>query len=273
MLKKFTVILSIILIVVFTLSYSFYKYKIQRSNNKININYNTYANNYDMEYKVINGPLYGKGKNNLGLFGKEKYGFYNDWVIIVETNNIIHIDVMNGTIIYLTDNGDVYGLGNSEGIFDTNEELILIPKLLFEDCKFVSLGIKSALFLKKDNTLWFVGESKNGQSTYIKNNFFSPIQIAKDVVFAKAFGYTNVWLDENKSLYLCGDNSYGQIGNGSKGSGFPTLYKDIVSEPYLAIENCCGFSIINEQTIEAVTEDGKTYIWGGEYGNTPSLRK
>lgn len=272
MLRKSIVVSSICLIIIVLLSCMVFEHKEYRSNNISKISYSEYAVNYEMEYKIVNGSLYGKGKNNLCLFGDDKYKFYDDWVKIVDTKNIIHIEAMNGTIIYLTDMGEVYGLGNSEGIFDT-EELILSPKLIFNDCKYVSIGIKFALFIKNDDSLWFIGESKNGQSTKMQDNIYSPIQIEKDIAFAKAFGYTSVWLGKDKSLYLCGDNSYGQIGNGSQGSGFPTLYQDIVLTPYVAIENCLDFLIVNEKSIEATTDDGATYIWGGEYGNKPRLKK
>ena len=69
--------------------------------------------------------------------------------------------------------------------------------------------------------------------------------------------------------YICGDNSYGHIGNGHQGTGFPTLYKDIVSTPYLALKNCIKITTPNETSILAKTVDGATYAWGGEYGNTP----
>lgn len=87
----------------------------------------------------------------------------------------------------------------------------------------------------------------------------------------KAFGYTSAWIDESYSLYLCGDNSYGQIGNGHDGTGLPTLYEDIVSEPFLALENCKEISVTDDYHIRAKTRDGIIYSWGGKYGNIPQV--
>lgn len=70
---------------------------------------------------------------------------------------------------------------------------------------------------------------------------------------------------------MCGDNSYGQIGNGVKGCGLPTLYKDIVSTPYAVLENCVSFSAVAETSVKAETDDGTVYMWGGDYGSKPEI--
>lgn len=180
-----------------------------------------------------------------------------------------------GTIIFLTETGCVYAMGNSEGLFSEGDisiaglPIISSPRLVSEDCVYASLGVRFLLLLKSDHTLWFFGESKNGQSTKVEACVSVPTQIAKDILLIKAFGYTTAWVDSTYSLYMCGDNSYGQIGNGHQGTGFPTLFEDIVSTPYLALKNCIKITAPNETSILAETVDGTTYAWGGKYGNTP----
>lgn len=248
----------------------------------IETTYNTFGEFDGAEYKIENGELYGRYRNSMGLFGKDKTEYFEEWTKInINANNIIHLEICSGILLYLTSDGKVYVLGDIGEL----EKLILFegdttdyittPVLLFVDCKTVSLGVRFALFLKNDNTLWFVGESLNGQSTQVKEVVLEPSKIADNVLFAKAFGYTSSWIDSEYNLYLCGDNSYGQIGNGKMGCGYPTMFKDIVEEPFCALKGCACFSVEQSYngilSVYAETEKGESYTWGGEYGATPVL--
>lgn len=238
--------------------------------------YSEYVNDAGAEYILMDGTLYGRGNNFLGFFGPDTAQVYEEWTQLTDIQNIIHIEAACGGIAFLTETGDVYAFGMSEGLFtplDLNNEgqIVSSPRLISQDCVYMSLGVRFILLLKPDNTLWFMGESKNGQSTKVEDYIFTPRKIAENVLSIKAFGYTSAWIDESYSLYLCGDNSYGQIGNGHEGTGLPTLYEDIVSEPFLALENCKEISITDDYHIRAKTKDGKLYTWGGKYGNTPKV--
>lgn len=242
----------------------------------VSATYLSYASAFEAEYKMNNGTLFGRGKNSLGLFGENTSDIYEEWVQITDITDIVHIEAVGATIMFLTETGCVYILGSPEGLFSEgeNNSVISSPMLVSEDCVYASLGVRFLLLLKSDNTLWFLGESKNGQSTKTEACVSVPTQIAKDILLIKAFGYTTAWVDSTYSLYMCGDNSYGQIGNGHQGTGFPTLYEDIVSTPYLALKNCIKITTPDETSVPdtsilAETVDGTTYAWGGEYGNTP----
>ena len=241
----------------------------------ISTTYSTYAKDFDAEFKIDNGTLFGRGQNSLGLFGQNIPDVYEEWVQITDIKDIIHVEAMSETIIFLTETGCVYAMGNSEGLFSEGDTsiaglpIISSPRLVSEDCVYASLGVRFLLLLKSDHTLWFLGESKNGQSTKVEASVSVPTQIAKDILLIKAFGYTSAWVDSTYSLYICGDNSYGQIGNGHQGTGFPTLYEDIVSNPHLALKNCIKIATTDEKSIFAETVDGTTYAWGGKYGNAP----
>ncbi len=244
--------------------------------------FSTYASNFDAEYKIINGILFGKGKNSLGLFGQNDSEVYEEWVAIVKDQTVVHVEAVNATVMFLTDEGCVYILGNTFGLFTEHDSIekakyATSPQFIMDSCKYASLGIDFILLQKKDNTMWFVGKSKNGQSTKISNIITSPIKVAENIRKIKAFNYNSAWIDDKSSLYICGDNSYGQIGNGKHGSGFPTLYQDIVTKPYLVIENCVEFNWLDnsyeQPHAEAKTSDGKVYAWGNDYGCIPQLKR
>ena len=264
----------LLLFLIFFISCNIKTYCDKETTPKIQIQYNTSEiADCDYIFKLSKGCLYAKGLDFHNLLGKEEGIYYNDWICVVNDSNIIHYEAVNGTVVYLTSKGSVYGFGNAEGgILQTLEKAYYTtPILLFDNCKYVSLGIRFALFIRNDDTLWFSGESKNGQGMTVKESILKPIKMIKEKVqFAKAFGYNTAWIDENLDLYLCGDNSYGQIGNGKSGCGFPTMFKDIVTSPYLALSDCIIFNADSiHKEVSAKTIYGDQYSWGGDFGSLP----
>lgn len=253
------------------------EHSVEEAPPKVNIEYNiSEIADCDYEFKLSEGRLYAKGRDFHNLLGKEEGAYYDEWISITNESNIIHYEAISGTVVYLTSDGYVYGFGNTEGgVLQTAENTYYTnPVMLLDNCKYVSLGVRFILFIKNDNTLWFSGESKNGQSTAVKESILKPIKmIDEKVQFAKAFGYSSAWIDENLNLYLCGDNSYGQIGNGENGCGFPTMFQDIVTSPYLALRNCIAFNAdsVNKE-VSAETVYGQQYSWGGDFGSLPTLQ-
>ena len=113
--------------------------------------YNYYSINDSKEFILIDGILYGRGNNYNGLFGPNSNIFCDTYVKIAE--NVIHFEATDGSILYLTEDFKVYGFGNSENLElladDSRAEMIITPKLLFEDCKYFSLGTNCVLAIKK----------------------------------------------------------------------------------------------------------------------------
>lgn len=241
-------------------------------------NNTAYINAYGAEYKIFDGALYARGINSMNIFGEHKGDFQEEWFKLAD--NVIHVDAFNSTLVYLTKNGELYGLGESNSALQVeddennlNTEYITIPVLLFSDCKYASVGMGFVIAIKNDNSLWFWGESKNGQGTMVADEICSPIKIADRIKAAKAFYKNSAWIDEQDNLYICGDNSRSQIGNGEEHNTYWQDYDCIVSTPYLALSNCTEFSISKEEVIvNAKTKDGNEYMWGSLHGGTPRLR-
>lgn len=237
--------------------------------------YNYYSINDSKEFILIDGILYGRGNNYNGLFGPNSNIFCDTYVKIAE--NVIHFEATDGAILYLTEDFKVYGFGNSENLElladDSRAEMIITPKLLFEDCKYFSLGTNCVLAIKNDNSLWFWGSSLAGQGCKISETALKPYKIADKFKFAKSFLHNSAWIDDKDSLYIVGTNAFNQIGNGKNGRGIKFLYDDVVFEPYLALENCKSFSVSENFVIHAVTNDGIEYIWGKNHKPVPTKIK
>lgn len=233
--------------------------------------YSVYDSYNGAEYKIFDGTLYGRGMNYDEFFGDDE--FYKEWVKLAD--DAVHLEATNGVVMYLASDGNVYGMGAAQGgVLQTDvNDALTEPVLLFEDCKYFSLGARFAIAIKNDNSLWFWGESRNGQGTRVEDAIFEPVKIADKVKTAKAFFYNSFWIDENDNLYICGDNSYGQLGNGQDNNANPLYFNHNVEEPYLALKNCSEFSASKDcNIVSAKTKDGKEFIWGELHGGTPTIK-
>lgn len=225
-------------------------------------------------YKLENNVLYGKGANYEGILGEKEH--YDEWVKIAE--NVKMFDACTAALLYLTTDGKVYGMGDKEGgvlqirtDYEDRDGEVTEPVLLFDDCKSISLGCRFALALKNDNSVWFWGESLNCQSTEIVDQIITPTKIVEEAKMIKAIMCTSAWIDPDGTLYMCGDNSSGQIGNGKKGTGFPQLLEDIVEVPYPVLDRCVNVYCSEDMRfVYADTDDGSTYVWGGNKYTTPT---
>ena len=61
------------------------------------------------------------------------------------------------------------------------------------------------------------------------------------------------------------------------GCGYPTMYEDIVTNPYCALKDCIDFSVKYEFndviSVRTETVNGEIYVWGGSHGAKPVLEK
>lgn len=230
------------------------------------------------EYMVFNGALQGRGEDSLGLFPHAQNGFCAAWDTIAE--NVQHFDTDGSVLLYLTDDGKIYGVGQADSAVFCGQDVqpdangvVREPVLLFEDCSYFSLGDGFVTAIKTDASLWFWGDSRHGQGTQVCDQIEEPQQIAQNVQYAENFGATSAWIDFQGSLYLCGDNSKNQIGNGTSGCGDPDKLQDIVSTPYCALRNCLSFTVTENGVLYAKTSDGETYMWGNFHSAAPTARE
>ena len=101
--------------------------------------YNTTASWGGGEFEINKGVLYAKGTDTNRFLSEDSAAYHKEWTKIknIESTNIVHLEVCNGTMIYLTADGKVYGMGSSEGIFSEEtysaideRSCVRIPQLL-----------------------------------------------------------------------------------------------------------------------------------------------
>lgn len=150
---------------------------------------------------------------------------------------------------------------------------------ILQNVKMVSVGRSHTIALKQDNTVWVWGENGDGQigngepEDGVRNNENLPVverptQVMSDCIFVAAGNSHSAAITETKDLYVWGDNSCGEIGNGERGNGFPTASNLMVTKPYLALKDVKWVRLLNVTTY-AITSDDVLWAWGKGYESTP----
>lgn len=150
-----------------------------------------------------------------------------------------------------------------------------VPMKLMDDVARVSCGNGHVAVVKTDGSLWVWGTNGYGQlglegddrteSGPVLADSISfqgvPVKVMEDVAFvACSYGNTAV-IKTDGSLWTCGWNEYGQVGNGESGDDL------ILSAPVKVLDNVSSVSCSMSHML-AVKNDGTLWTWGGNIGGT-----
>ena len=175
----------------------------------------------------------------------------------------------------------------------TNIPLSDTPALLAENVVAAAVGRAHVIFLKGDGSVWTFGENFAGQigngtagtretttpaipTSQLPppdpNNYaLEPVQVLADCVAVAAGNSVCAALGADGTLYTWGDNSCGQIGNGERGNGLPTISDLYVSTPQPILQNVTALTFCPAAGgFEATAADGTCFRWGGDFPDTPT---
>lgn len=124
----------------------------------------------------------------------------------------------------LKKNGTLWAFGNNEsgqlGIGNLKE--YSAPANILDDVKEVSMGSSHTMVLRTDGTLWSFGSNGCGQlATGTSSSgpgavpVDTPSKVMSDVASVSAGGDYTMILKTDGTLWGCGNNRYGQLGNGT----------------------------------------------------------
>lgn len=182
--------------------------------NKEYINWNDiyYTNvaNENTHLQIRSGVLYGEsynGSGQLGLGHKETdynaKGFCPAYEIDSE---VLSCGVGETFIAYIKQNGNLYAIGEIKGQAEMPSATLLMTDVVFMDC-----GQKYILSIKKDGSVWILGqqgkENDRENPTVIYSEF---TKIFEKAIFISAGRYTSAVILDDNSLWIWGDNTYGQ---------------------------------------------------------------
>lgn len=197
---------------------------------KIDINLNEHyitntGNNQNLYYIDEKNILWGCGDNEHGQLGQgtKDWEFHEDMLKIAE--NVVHVDYSGeGFMIYLTEDQELYGLGNggtgalqqfftySGGQYGHNRPYdVTEPVLLLSDVAYARCGRDDIAAIKKDSTVWIWGvlwQQGEGNFNYID----APKKVLEGAELITGGFFNHAALLDDGSVWTWGYNLTGNCG-------------------------------------------------------------
>ena len=199
-----------------------------------------------------NHVLWGQGMNyyaQLGINHPEDVGnWYHEEYMEPQkiAEHVVHVDASaNGYfMMYLTENGELYGAGaNLQGVLgkepgendamNPQQNVVNQPKLLMSDVAYMRAGATCAIALKKNGEAYWWGEFMSGEAISIYGEgtlmYTEPHKMLDQAIYVTTTNRRSAAITANGDLYTWGDNTYGQCGY--------TGEKTFLTEPEKVMEN------------------------------------
>lgn len=164
----------------------------------------------------------------------------------------------------VTNDGNLYmwgSDGNNGAIGNgTYDEIYCVPIKVMENVKLVSLGHGNTGAVTNDGSLYMWGDNDCGELGNDKGEWDSsysdvPIKIMENVESISLGESTSAAVTSDGSLYMWGNNSYGELGNGTKTDS---------TVPIKIMENVENVSL-GVYCSAAITKDGSLFVWGNTF--------
>jgi len=199
-----------------------------------------------------NHVLWGQGMNyyaQLGINHPEDVGnWYHEEYMEPQkiAEHVVHVDASaNGYfMMYLTENGELYGAGaNLQGVLgkepgendamNPQQNVVNQPKLLMSDVAYMRAGATCVIALKKNGEVYWWGEFMSGEAISIYGEgtlmYTEPHKMLDQAIYVTTTNRRSAAITANGDLYTWGDNTYGQCGYIGK--------KTFLTEPEKVMEN------------------------------------
>lgn len=267
----------------------------EKENLDIQNEYQTKFQDEVNSYEIKDGKLYGSGENSNGQLGTGEItskDSYEQQILIAE--NVVHMDACGGTLVYLNDKNELYGVGSNQSgqlgqpleeqegrtyiAYNVyNECCVIEPVFIMDHVKYAAVGGGYIMVLQEDGSLYTMGGNLNGQlgngtARPVHSEWYAeegtvyssePVYVMDDVAFIAADYCTAAVISKKGDLWVWGDNSFGEIGNGR-----PSVSTDVVSELYLVLKKIKEVWF-KDYTVYAVDFQDQEYSWGKNAAASP----
>ena len=187
------------------------------------------AGSYHTLFLKSDGTVWAVGRNNNGQLGDGTTSNKNIPFQIQGLTNITAIAAggnTSGFSLFLKNDGTVWSVGSNtygqlgDGTFISKNTPIQVPGIT--GIIAIAAGDCHSMFLKNDGTVWAVGRNNFGQLGNGSTSQFNstPFQIPNltDIMAMDGGEGFSVFLKNNGTVWATGENSYGQIGDGTSGT-------------------------------------------------------
>ena len=180
--------------------------------------------------------------------------------------NVVHVDANQYFTIYLTEKGELYGIGaNLNGIMgmEVTEDYITnpaavaasTPVCLLQDVRYARVTMRGIAALKKDGSVWWWGEIITTSAKNIEKavglQYSKPVKILDHVIYVTCGQFCMAAIKEDGTLWTWGNNTFGSC-------GYDSGDQDFIEEPVMVLEDVkmVWMDEIRFDTIEKTVCDG-----------------
>ena len=223
------------------------------------------------------GTLWAAGSNNKGSLGT---GGSNSQTTFkqINTSNVKQVICRGHNTYYVKTTGGFYACGDNEygqlGIGSTDTDSHTSFTKTASDVKEIACGKNFVFVTKNDNTIWACGSSWYGELglNMSSMSFTSFNQVTTNISDVKKIYCTHeggtFMLKNDGTLWACGINSYGQLGNNADigNSNYWLIFKQITTSSKIK-DIICG-----RHHVFVIKEDNSIWMTGyniyGQLGNS-----
>jgi alpha-tubulin suppressor-like RCC1 family protein len=175
------------------------------------------------------GTLWGMGNNGYAELGQGaaiRYGAPNFPLTFTSpvrvTEDVVAVAAGDEHSLFLKRDGTLYGMGDNSWsqlgqVSDPGFHPVYFYELIAYDVKAVAAGDNQSLFVKRDGTLWGVGENDSYQlGLGYSSSPNHPKQIAGDVVAVAGGNEHSLFVKSDGTLWVMGYNAFSQLGLGDQ---------------------------------------------------------
>ena len=189
----------------------------------------------------LDHPCNSVGDNDEGQLDNGKRSSYESTPQKI-AENVVHVNYAASFMIYLTENGELYGTGaNQNGLMGLknpygkewiyyDDIVATSPVCLITDVKYARASHSGIIALKNDGSVWWWGEirttsAKNPDNT-IGCSYSEPTKMLDDAIYVTCWPFCMAAIKADGTLWTWGNNTFGSCGYDSKNQDFIELYPD-----------------------------------------------
>lgn len=226
------------------------------------------SNNLNRYYIDSHNVLWGYGRNDYGQLGNGEQNSLGDYVMTPQkiAENVVHVDANQYFTIYLTEKGELYGMGaNLNGImgmeitedYITNPAAVAAstPVCLLQDVWYARVTMRGIAALKKDGSVWWWGEIITTSAKNIEKavglQYSKPVKMLDHAIYVTCGQFCMAAIKEDGTLWTWGNNTFGSC-------GYDSGDQDFIEEPVRVLEDVkmVWMDEIRFDTIEKTVCDG-----------------